>query len=181
MCSQWIYNYKPEQIESHTHKQQQQQQQQLKLAYSTLWVNGNKIPQWMSADVFDTNSHFPICCLIGHDEWWKSGRRCDKWQHLGSTAWPIDSPSLLPLQPSWLLCPIRAHSHTHTHIWACTNTHTHTTHTHACSAPRETNKHVHAAMCSVTTHTHTTRATHAHLEIHRAKEGNKRQQEKDAK
>lgn len=105
MCSQWIYNYKPEQIESHTHKQQQQQQQQLKLAYSTLWVNGNKIPQWMSADVFDTNSHFPICCLIEHDEWWESGRRRDEWQHLGSIACPIDSPSLLLLQPSWLLLP----------------------------------------------------------------------------
>lgn len=37
-------------------------------AYFTLRVNGNKIPWWMSADVFDTNSHFPICCLIEHDE-----------------------------------------------------------------------------------------------------------------
>lgn len=37
-------------------------------AYFTLRVNGNEIPQWMSADVFDTNSHFPICCLIEHDE-----------------------------------------------------------------------------------------------------------------
>lgn len=37
-------------------------------AYFTPRVNGNKIPWWMSADVFDTNSHFPICCLIEHDE-----------------------------------------------------------------------------------------------------------------
>lgn len=74
-------------------------------AYFTLWVNGNKIPWWMSADVFDTNSHFPICCLIEHDEWWESERRLDEWQHLGSIACPIDSPSLLLLQPSWLLLP----------------------------------------------------------------------------
>lgn len=59
----------------------------------------------MSADVFDTNSHFPICCLIEHDEWLESEKRRDKWQHLGSIACPIDSPSLLLLQPSWLLCP----------------------------------------------------------------------------
>lgn len=74
-------------------------------AYFTFRVNGNKIPQWMSADVFDTNSHFPICCLIEHDEWLESEKRRDKWQHLGSIACPIDSPSLLLLQPSWLLCP----------------------------------------------------------------------------
>lgn len=74
-------------------------------AYFTFGVNGNKIPQWMSADVFDTNSHFPICCLIEHDEWLESEKRRDKWQHLGSIACPIDSPSLLLLQPSWLLCP----------------------------------------------------------------------------
>lgn len=74
-------------------------------AYFTFRVNGNKIPQWMSADVFDTNSHFPICCLIEHDEWLESEKRRDKWQHLGSIACPIDSPSLLLLQPSWLLLP----------------------------------------------------------------------------
>lgn len=78
-------------------------------AYFTFRVNGNKIPQWMSADVFDTNSHFPICCLIEHDEWLESEKRCDKWQHLGSIAWPIDSPSLLLLQPSCLLCPPHRH------------------------------------------------------------------------
>lgn len=59
----------------------------------------------MSADVFDTNSHFPICCLIEHDEWLESEKRRDRWQHLGSIACPIDSPSLLLLQPSWMLCP----------------------------------------------------------------------------
>lgn len=98
-------------------------------AYFTLGVNGNEIPWWMSADVFDTNSHFPICCLIEHDEWWESGRRRDRWQHLGSIAWPIDSPSLLLLQPSWLLCPLtHTHSHTHasTHTIACTCTGIHT-------------------------------------------------------
>ncbi len=114
----------------------------------------------MSADVFDTNSHFPICCLIGHDEWWKSWRRCDKWQHLGSTAWPIDSPSLLPLQPSWLLYPPYTHTHTSTHTHAHIHTHTHTL---VYSARRETNTHVHAAMCSVNTHTYTQNMQHMHI------------------
>ncbi len=81
----------------------------------------------MSADVFDTNSHFPICCLIELDEWLESEKRHDKWQHLGSIACPIDSPSLLPLQPSWLLCSL--HTGAHTHVQACmyifANTYTH--------------------------------------------------------
>lgn len=67
-----------------------------------------------------------------------------------------------PSNPAGCSAPYE-HTRTRTHIYEHAQTHTHTTHTHACSAPRETNKHVHAAMCSVTTHTHTQHVQHMHI------------------